>query len=51
VHPSLGEVLEQAERPAEAMQAYAESVRLFEQKGNVVRAGQVRKRLARLESE
>ena len=51
IYRSLGEVLEQASRPEEAKQAYAESVRLFEQKGNVVRAGQVREGLTGLESQ
>jgi len=51
MYRSLGEVLEQAARPAEANQAYAECLRLFEQKGNVARAGRVRERLAGLESE
>jgi tetratricopeptide (TPR) repeat protein len=48
---TLGEVLELAARPEEAKQAYAESARFFEQKGNVVRAGHVRERLAHLEAE
>jgi tetratricopeptide (TPR) repeat protein len=48
---SLGEVLSRAGKPEEAKQAYAESVRVFEQKGNLVRAGQTRERLAHLEGE
>jgi class 3 adenylate cyclase/tetratricopeptide (TPR) repeat protein len=48
---SLGDVLERAARPEEAKQAYTESVRVFGKKGNVVRAGQARERLAHLESE
>jgi len=48
---SFAEVLELASRPKEAKKWHAEALRLYEQKGNAVRAEIVRERLRDLDGE